>query len=92
MESICGGGRFANRRTPRRIRVTLKGDTVKDKRTTITGIMLFVGLLIAALAFVFDGDPATNPDWASLTDAMKAIGIGVGATGGLLNGVFSKDK
>lgn len=45
-------------------------------RTTITGVLAIVAALAGAGQALFDGNPATNPDWATVGAAIMA-GIGL---------------
>lgn len=64
---------------------------MKSRKTTWCGASVFLGLLLVAAAFMFGGDPETNPDWAGIADAMKALGIGIGGLGAAMNGIFARD-
>lgn len=45
-------------------------------RTTVTGILAIVAALAGAGTLLFDGNPATNPDWTAVAAAVMA-GIGL---------------
>jgi hypothetical protein len=54
-------------------------DTMNNNnKTTTWGLIGAVGLLLTALSALFDGDPATNPDWPTVLSALVAA-IGTGA-------------
>lgn len=55
--------------------------SLKGNKTTITGIISLVALVLNAAVALFDDDPATKPDW-------NAIGIGATAIGLM----FSRDN
>lgn len=62
------------------------------RKTSIAGIMLIVSSVITCVAFIIDGNPATNPDWSWLQGAMELIGIGgMGISGGAI-GLAAKDN
>lgn len=47
-----------------------------SNETTISGIMAFVCLLLGQLRFLFDADPATNPEWGTIASGvMIMIGL-----------------
>jgi len=63
-----------------------------SKKTTFAGIALVIGMILVALASLFDGNSATNPEWANLINALKDIGwISAGLAGSLI-GLFARDN
>lgn len=67
-------------------------DAPKSKKTTAAGILILVSAITAAVGFMLDADPETNPDWATVVDAIRAMGIGGAGLGGWLGGLFSRDN
>jgi hypothetical protein len=58
-----------------------------SRNLTILGIATILGALAAVAVALFDGDPATNPDWGvTLTAIVAGIGMilgkGAASTGG----------
>jgi hypothetical protein len=58
-----------------------------SKNLTILGVLALVKLLSNVAYLLFDGNPATNPDWNSvITEAILAMGLilgkGAQSTGG----------
>lgn len=58
-----------------------------SKNLTVVGIATILGALAVAAKVLFDGDPATNPDWGVLATAfISGIGMilakGAQSTGG----------
>lgn len=47
--------------------------SLKNKNTTIAGILAFVSLLAGQLVFLFDTDLATNPDWSMIVSAFFVL-------------------
>lgn len=47
-------------------------------KTTVYGILVFLALTIGQVKFLFDIDPATNPDWTLIIGALFAL-LGFGA-------------
>jgi hypothetical protein len=62
-----------------------------SQNMTIVGIAAIIGALAAAAAALFDGNPATNPDWMALFAVVVAgvtgiLGKGAKSTGGTVDG------
>jgi len=56
---------------------------MKDKKTTVWGIVSALGVLMIGVAAFMDGDPATIVDMQSITGAIGAVlaALGLGAGG-----------
>ncbi len=60
---------------------------MKSWRTTTMGVLAILSALIGAAQALIDGNPATNPDWTTLSAAVLA---GVGLITARDNGVTSE--
>ena len=70
----------------------MPAEAPKSKKTTAAGWLILVSGITAAIGFLLDADPTTNPDWSGVVESIRALGIGgTGVFGGLL-GLFSRDN
>ena len=49
---------------------------LRNPKTTVLGILAALAAIINAIVFILDGDPATNPDWATVA-ATVATALGL---------------
>jgi hypothetical protein len=61
-----------------------------SRNLTVLGIATILGAISAAAVAVFDGNPATNPDWGVTFTAISAgiamiLGKGAASTGGTVD-------
>lgn len=45
---------------------------MNSKNTTVAAIAAAFGAIATAVTFIFDGDPATNPDWGTTIGLLAA--------------------
>lgn len=64
---------------------------MKSRKTTISGIITLIGMILLALGYLMDGNPQTNPDWAGLAEALQGLGALGGGIGAALTGWFARD-
>ncbi len=62
-----------------------------SRNLTVVGIATIVGAVTTALVAIFDGNPATNPDWnvvalAVVSGISNIMAKGAASTGGTVDG------
>jgi hypothetical protein len=64
----------------------------KSWKTSIAGWLALISAVTGGVGFLLDGNPETNPDYATIVELLRGCGITFGGIAAALIGKFARDN